>query len=396
MYLRFTREEETFRQEVRDFLKRELPLGWDGMTKHEFCSDEGWAFYRDFTRKVAGKGWLQMHWPVEYGGQGASPMKMTVFVEEMAYHQAPMIPEAGWIGPTIIMYGDEEHKKKYLPGTAAGEIEWCIAYSEPGAGSDLFSLKTKAEEDGDSFVINGQKIYTSFAHKADYCFLAARTDSDKPKHFGISIFIVDMKTPGITVRPLLDMGGSHAFNEVFFDNVRVPMDCLIGKKNDGLSIIITELDLERASGAGADMAGRSQRFLEKLIAYAGETNHRGEPLSNDPMIRQALVEREVEIEVTRLLAYRVVWLLTKGIVAQAEASVSKVYGNEMQHRLAKTGLELLGMYGTLQDDPKRSRLIKEVWDMCLFSFSWLFAGGTNEIQKNIIAMRGLGLPKVQV
>ena len=392
MYMQFTDSEEAFRKEIRDFLKKELPQNWDGLTKEEIASDEGWAFYKEFTHKLAAKGWLQLHWPPEHGGQGASPMKMAIFVEEMTFHQAPIVPEAGWIGPTIILHGSEEQKKKYLPGLASGETDLCIGYTEPDAGSDLFSLRTKADEDGDHYIINGQKIFTSLAHRADYCFLAARTDPNLPKHAGISIFMVDMKIPGITVRPLVDMGGTRMFNEVFLDNVRVSRDCLLGKKNGGLALIITELNMERASGGGVDIAARGKQVLNGLIEYANETERNDQRLSKDPVIRQAMAERAVEIEVTRMLAYRVVWLQTKGITAQIEASVSKVYGSEMQQRLANTGAQVMGLYSGLKTDPKWAPLARQIWNQCLLSFVWLIAGGTNEIQRNIIASHGLGLP----
>jgi 3-oxocholest-4-en-26-oyl-CoA dehydrogenase alpha subunit len=392
MNLRFTENEDVFRQEIRDFLNKELPPNWTGLAEDFHDADERWAFSKAFLRKMAAKGWLQVNWPKEYGGLAATPMQMAIFAEEGGYHLSPFLPSSGWIGPAIIAHGTEAQKKRYLPGLAAGETELCIGYSEPGAGSDLFSLKTKAEERDDCYIVNGQKIFTSLAHRADYCWLAARTDPNLPKHKGISIFMVDMKTPGITVRPLLDMAHKHTFNEVFFDNVRVPKDCMIGKKNGGLAPIITELDIERAGGGGVDTAARCKRFLEDSVKYAKETKRLGKPLSKDPIVRQALAERAVEIETLRLLAYRVAWQLAKGAAVNYEASVCKVYGSEMQYRLAETGGRLLGLHSELEHS-KWSHLPDEMWYVCINAITWIIGGGTNEIQRNMIATLGLGLPR---
>lgn len=393
MYFGFTQKEEAFRQEIRDFLKGELPAWWEGV--EALFTEEGWAFYRSFVRKMGAKGWLNMHWPKEYGGMSATPMQQLIFTEEMAYHSAPAQIDLGpWVGSTIIVHGTEEQKRKYLPGIASGEAEWCIGYSEPGAGSDLAAVQTRAVEDGDEYVINGQKIFTSLAHRADYCWAVARTDPNAPKHRGISMFVVDMRTPGITVRPLLDMAGQHTFNEVFFDDVRVPRDSMVGGKNQGWYLLLTELDIERTSfGGGVNISARSKRILEEMVQYARETKRNDVVLAKDPLIRRKLAERGVEIEISRLLAYRLSWMLSQGIIANYEASVSKLFGSEMAQRLANTGMEMLGLYGQLEPGSKWVRLRGWVERLYLWTVAETIGAGTSEIQRNIIAMRGLGLPR---
>lgn len=393
MDLRFTKEEEAFRQDIRDFLKQELPASWEGIEL--LATEEGWAFYRSFVRKMGAKGWLNMHWPKEYGGMAATPMQQLIFTEEMAYYGAPAQIDLGpWVGSTIIVHGSDEQKKKYLPGIAIGEVEWCIGYSEPGAGSDLAAVQTQAVEDGDEYVINGQKIFTSLAHRADYCWLAARTDPDVPKHKGISMLVVEMSTPGITVRPLIDMAGYHTFNEVFFDAVRVPRENMVGGKNQGWYLLLTELDIERTSfGGGVNISARSRRILEELVQCTNETKQNGEVLSKDPLIRQKLAERAVEIEVSRLLAYRLSWMLSQGIIANYEASVSKLIGSEVAQRLANTGMQILGLYGQLEPRSKWVRLRGRIEQLYLWTVAETIGAGTSEIQRNIIAMRGLGLPR---
>ena len=390
MDFRFTEQEEALRQEIGDFLERELPPGV------EFTGvSANYELRKEFNRKVGERGWLAMAWPEEYGGKEASPFQQIVFMEEMAYHRAGgMSVGATWVGPTILMHGTEEQKKRYLPGIASGEIEVCLGYSEPEAGSDLASLRTRAVEGADCYVINGQKVWTSLAQFADYCWLAARTDPDVPKHRGISMFMVDMKTPGITIHPLYDIRGVHIFNEVFFDNVRVPKDCLIGGKNRGWYIIMTALNIERTTwGGGANNAAVCQRLLDEIVEYVNETKVDGKALAEDPLIQNKLAQIAIEIEITRLLAYRSAWMQTKGIVPIHESSISKVYGSEMQKHLGKMGMEILGLYGQLQADSKWSFLKGHLLEMFLFSIAWSIGAGPDEIEKNMIATRALGLPR---
>ncbi len=219
----FTESEERLRGELRRFLADVLPPDWEGSGTD--LSDDDFEFGQYFNKRLAERGWIAPAWPKQYGGLGATHVEQAIFGEELAYHRAPMggrIFGVGMIGPTLIVHGSEEQKRRHLPGITAAEVLWCQGYSEPGAGSDLAALQTRAVRDGDDYVINGQKIWTTQAHRAQWMFLLARTDPEAPKHKGITFFLVDMKTPGITVRPLVNMAGRHEFNEVFFEDVRVP------------------------------------------------------------------------------------------------------------------------------------------------------------------------------
>ena len=395
MEFRFSPEEEAFRQEVREFLRREWreeaagggaegPLGYGG--------GGGLEEIRRFQKKLAQRGWLTLAWPKEHGGMEASIMKQVIFNEEMAYHRAPQQLGVGpdRVGPTIILYGTEEQKREHLPRIANADVIWCQGFSEPGAGSDLASLQTTAVADGDYFVVNGQKIWTSLAHVADWMILLARTDPDAPKHRGISYFLVDMKTPGITVRPLVDMTGRHAFNQVFFDNVRVPRKNLVGELNRGWYVAAATLDFER-SGINRVVAGI--RLYDELVEYARETQRDGRPRMANPAVRHPLAEQKIEFEVGRLLAYRVAWIQSQGRIPNQEASMSKLFGSELQQRLARAGIEMLGLGGQLRSGSKWAPMAGRIADYYLAAVSTTIAAGTSEVMRNIIAVRGLGLPR---
>ena len=394
MNITFTRQEEDFRQELRDFLEQELPEGWDPLGQPGETPEKRHAFTRDMAKKLADKGWLTLAWPEEYGGQGRSIMEQVVYREEMSYWNVPGTDlgtgAISWVGPVLMIVGTEEQKQEHLPPIAAGERYWCTLYSEPGSGSDLASLQTSAVRDGDDYVINGQKIWTSSAHIADWGWLAARTNPDAPKHRGISLFMLDMKTPGVTVRPIVNMAGRHEFNEVYFDDVRVPAANLVGEEDRGWYTLAVALDFER-SGVGYSATAR--RTLETLTEYASETEHNGQPLGNDPHVRRKLAQRYVETEVSRWLSYKVAWMQSKGLVPNAEASMSKMYGTELTQRVARTGMEILGMAGMLSQGSKWAPLQGYIQQSYLSSTSATIAAGTSEIQRNIIAQRGLGLPR---
>ncbi|MCH7999755.1 MAG: acyl-CoA dehydrogenase family protein [Chloroflexi bacterium] len=393
MDFRLSPEEEAFRQEVLDWLKENLPKNWSGDRFTRDRDPETWNIYREFAGKLAEKKWVAPAWPVEYGGLGLSVIQQLIFNEEMAYHQAPLgysVIGVGWAGPTIIVYGTEEQKQKHLGAITSAETMWCQGFSEPNAGSDLASLQTRAVRDGDDYVINGQKIWTSGAHLSDWCILLARTDAEATKHKGISYFLLDMKTPGISVRPLIDMMDNHGFNEMFFDNVRVPKDCLLGEENRGWYMAATTLDFERSSIGGA-VGGR--RMVEELVGYARETKRNGKRLSEEVTVRVRLADAALEVEIGRMLSYRVVSMQARGLVPNYESSIAKLFNTDMQFRLAKAGLEIMGLYGQLEPQSKYAPLRGKFERQYLWQTGMIVGGGTPEIQRNIIAMRGLGLPR---
>ncbi len=387
----FTEEEEAFREEVRDWIKKETPQRWfelDPLLWEE--TDESWAISREFQKKLGRKGWLAPAYPKQYGGLEMSHMKRLILAEELSYNKAPVGVETeiavNWVGPDLLLFGSEEQKQKYALGIAKGDLVICLGYSEPNAGSDLASLQTTAVEEDDEYVINGNKIWTSYAHYADYCWLAARTDPNAPRKYdGISMFVIDMKTPGITIHPLINLMNRHSFNEVFFDNVRIPKENLVGKKNNGWYELMIALDSERS---GIGYAATFQRILEELVEYAKERN-----CDKDPIIRQKLAEMAVEIEVSRMMCYRLAWMYSKNLHPNYEASMSLVFLSEMMRRIAQVGMDIAGHYGELEGDSKWAPLGGKIERLCLNCLSIGVGGGTNEIQRNIIAQRGLGLPR---
>ncbi|HWQ27768.1 MAG TPA: acyl-CoA dehydrogenase [Dehalococcoidia bacterium] len=393
MDFRDTPEEAAFRKEVREFIEKEAPKPQPGVSREEALI-QNWQANQEWFKKLGERGWIAPAWPKEYGGAGMTVMQQFIFNEEMAIHRAPrplhMIIGLGMAGPTIIVHGTEEQKKKYLPGILKGEDIWCQGYSEPGAGSDLASLQTRAVRDGDDYIINGQKIWTTLAHMAKYMILLARTDPDAPKHRGITYFILDMKSPGVTVRPLINMADSHEFNEVFFDNVRVPKENVIGEENRGWYVAVTTLDFERSSIGNA--IGMKQS-VEEIIAFARE--HADEPVSTlktNPVLRYELADRMIEVEVARMLSYRVASLQNRGLIPNYEASELKLYSTELNQRIARTAMKVLGLYGQVRDrehSPTKGRWTQTF----LRSVAYTIEGGTSEIQRNIIAQRGLGLPR---
>ena len=391
MEFKFTPEDDAFRQELRSFVQQELPDDWEGGGR--WPEEWDWEFTQDMRQKLARKGWLTMHWPGEYGGQDASPVRSAIYNEELAYLRAPGRDIFGvrMLGPTLMIHGSEEQKQAHLPPIARAEVQWCQGYSEPESGSDLASLSTRAVVDGDDFVINGSKIWTTLAHRADWIMCLARTDTEAPKHRGISFILVDMKTPGIQVRPVINMAGGHEFNEVVFDNVRVPRRNVVGEENRGWYVAVTLLDFERS---GIDYSAIARRLLDETRDYASEASRRdGRPLVQTPWVRNELADRYIECEVARLMAYNVAYLQGEGQVPNKEASISKVFGSETLQRSANSALGILGMYGALGRNEERAPLKGRLQEHWMIAFSHKIAAGTSEVQRNIIAGRGLGMPR---
>jgi 3-oxocholest-4-en-26-oyl-CoA dehydrogenase alpha subunit len=381
---------EAFRSEVKQFIQQNLAPEEERIRRSEeggFKSyQEEYDYTMGFQKKLAERDWLAMAWPKEYGGGGASHMRQLVYNEEMAYNGAPsMNMGIAWVGPSLMLYGTEDQKSKFIPRITGADDWWCTLYSEPGAGSDLAALQTRAVRDGDDYVINGQKIWTSGGHLADWGWLAARTDPDAPKHKGITMFMLNMKSPGITVRPLINIADRHGFNEVFFEDVRVPATQVVGEVNRGWYHMAVALDFER-SGIQSYAGGR--KAVERLTQVAKD---HPALLKSRKSIRHELADRAIEVSTGTFLAYRVATMQAKGMVPNHEASCSKLFGSEMGQRISLTGMHLLGMLGQLRDGTKH-----EIVDQAtgyLQSVSGTVAAGTSEIQRGIIATRGLGLPR---
>jgi alkylation response protein AidB-like acyl-CoA dehydrogenase len=391
--------ESAFRQEVRQFLADELPAGmagrrteW-GLFNGTGRADQGYAdFFKTWTAKLNTRGWGAPAWPKEHGGGGLSVKEQFILSEEFAWKRAarPGGIGHGWAGPTIMVYGTEEQKSEYLPKIISGEDVWCQLFSEPGAGSDLASLQTRAVRDGDDYVVNGQKIWTSGAHRADMGILLARTNPDAPKHRGISYFLVDMKTPGITVRPLVNMLNSHEFNEVYFEDVRVPASQMLGEENRGWYIGTTTLDFER-SGIATSVA--HQLIAKDLVSYARESEVGRRSLAANPNLRYELADRAVEAQVESLICYRIITMQERGEIPNKESSIAKLYSSELDVRLAVTGMHLGGMRAQVTDFDDAPSLGGKLARFYMHSTTSPIGGGTSEIQRNIIATRGLGMPR---
>ena len=394
-----TPEEAAWRKEVRDFLEKEYPPEFKRGGRGE--RDEGEGLFRDRSKQsspldrwrsaLTARGWVAPAWPKEYGGAGLDIKRQFILNEEFAEYGAMNIGGFGtmMLGPTLIVHGSEEQKKEHLPGILNGTVQWCQGWSEPNAGSDVASVQTRAVKDGDDYVINGQKIWTTGAQFADMMYMLARTDPDAPKHRGISYFLLDMKAPGVTVRPLVTMAGSATFNEVFFENVRVPARNRVGEENRGWYIGTTTLDFERSS-IGSSVGIRKQ--LEGIIKFAKDNP----ALSVGAKKREtqlALADRWIEASVARLMSYRVISMQNAGLVPNHEASMCKLFTSEMGQKIAALGLKLTGMYGMITGGKPEYAAAGRYGVGYVAAVSSTIAGGTSEIQRNIMAQRGLGLPR---
>ena len=343
---------------------------------------------RAFNKLLAAKGWIAPAWPRQYGGMELGAVEQLVVGEEMAYFRAPngaRGPAVGYAGPTIQIAGTEAQKARHLPGITNWDVVWCQGFSEPGSGSDLASLRTTAVRDGDDWILNGSKIWTSHGHYADWMYLLARTDPEAPKHRGISYFLLDLKTPGVTFQPLLNISGRKGFGQFFFDNVRMPADALLGEENRGWYLATTTLDLERSNIANA---GGARRTVDELASYLRQA-----PGRTPAVLRHRLAQHAVEVGVVTILSYRVASMLAAGQVPNQEASLLKLFLSELDQRIANTGLHILGLHGALMPGSPLEKLQAQFALTYLTTVPRTIAGGTSEIQRNIIATRGLGLPR---
>jgi len=387
----FGPDERHFRQELIDFVNEVLPVDWEGPTfaEEEIEDDYLWDEGRRVARELASKGWLGITYPREYGGQQRSHIYDMIFKEEMTYHRVPGIDFAGigMAGPIILYFGTAEQKERHVPRITSGEVQWCQGFSEPGAGSDLSSLKTRAVLDGDHFRVDGQKLWTTAANRADWMLLLCRTNPEAPARKGLSMLLVDMKSPGIDVRPLTGMTGGQSLNEVYFDNVLVPKENLLGEKDSGWKLALAMMRFERS---GIERVSCVRRTLDDIIDFVQESgNHEHSAFR---VSRQRLAELAIECEVARLFAYRVSWMQDNGLNSISEASMSKVTGSELMQKVADTGTQVLGLYGQLTKDSKYARISGRLSYLYQTSIGRTIGAGTSEIQRTTIAIVGLGLP----
>ena len=397
-------EQAAFRNEVKTFLQEKLPDRY----KNSNDDDEfegGWqadrlsdnaevaASAKAWSDALASKGWIAPHWPKEYGGASLSPMEQFIYNMEMAESGAPRVGGSGvgMLGPTLIVHGTEEQKAQHLGGILSGEVVWAQGYSEPGAGSDLASLQTRAIRDGDEYVVNGQKIWTSGAHHADWLFMLARTDPDAPKHRGISFLLTPKNAPGISVRPLINMAWSHGFNETFFEDVHIPVSNRVGEENRGWYVGMTLLDYERSNITGAVSA---RKDIDELIGYASGEGKSRSRLDKFNSLRLDVADRFIETEVMYNFSFRIISMQARGLIPNYEASTSKLYNSELVQRLSNTGMKVFGLYSNVWDKKSGYSPVKSKFTQrYVSSVSATIAAGSSEIQRNIIATRGLGLPR---
>jgi len=395
MDFNFSAEEEAFREEVAKWFRENLPSDWvNPEVSLPGDHEERFEWLRAFQRKLHEKGWAGLTWPTEYGGKGATLWEQVIFEEEMARAESPPIVGRSGIallGPTLMHHGTEEQKQRFLPRILSAEEIWCQGFSEPNAGSDLASLTTRAVRDGDHYVLNGQKTWTSNAHFAHWCFILVRTDPDAPKHKGISFLVMDMKSPGIEIRPLVQMTGSVEFGEVYLDEVRVPVANLVGEENDGWRTAMTTLGYERGRMASALVM--MQQNAARLVELAKNTTLHGRPAIEDSAVRQKVAQAHVEAEVFRLTTYRGISRIISEGKPGPENSVLKLFYTDKTQRMTETALEIQGPFSVL-DRGSESAIDNGGWQFQYLKARGLtIAGGTSEILMNVIAERVLGLPK---
>lgn len=396
MDFRFTPQEEALKKEFNAFFEAEMkyaPPEWGTSMEAIFGIDACWQFHAKTAKKLATKGWLSRAWPREYGGEDASLIEQFIFSDVMGYHRGAGVDHWGisLLAPTLLMSANEEQKKEHLLPIARAERFWTQLWSEPGSGSDLASLTTRAVRAGDNYIVNGQKIWSSGAHRADWGFLLARTNPAEKRSRGLSFFLVDMRTPGITIKPILGLDGSHLFNEVFLDDVRVPARNMVGEENQGWIASQMTVNFERSM---IELFSYLRRELEELVEFCQDTKRAGTVLSEKSLARHQLAQMAIEIDVGRAFSYTVLWSQVKGglVMAAPLAAAAKVLATELVQRFTFTACQIMGLYAQVKESrwaPLKGRYEKE-YQQCL---GLSMAGGTSEIMRNLICAMGLGLPR---
>ncbi len=385
MDFEFAPQEQAVLKEVRAFLKSEItPELKAESLAIGYCY--GGELGRKFVHKFAANRWLVPNWPEKYGGMGASAMLTFAIKEELAYTMPLIFVAAHMAGPTILHFGSEEIKKEWLLPIARGEVEFALGYTEPWAGSDLSALKIDAVGQGDHFLLNGQKTFNTHTHVADYHWLATITDPDAKRYQNMSMMIVDLKTPGITIRPMITMAGWQT-NEVFYDNVKVPKECLVGDLNQGFYYLMAALDYERMFPLG-----HYRRLFDEIVQYTRDTQVNGQPLSRDPLIRQKMAQLSIELEANKLIFFRLAHIIDKGKIPNYETSMQKLFATELAQKIANTGMDVLGLYAQLKKGSQHAALQGQIEHHYRWSVVETIYAGTSEIQRNIMALRGLKLP----
>ena len=388
MDLTFAPDLEAWREEVRTFLHETVP------PEYQFESDfdedeEKWAFAEEWNRQLGQKRWVGIDWPEEYEGLGKPRIYRSIMMEEFGYHDAPLLNTIGWglAASAVLSFGTDEQKKKFIPPIIKFETHWVEGLTEPDSGSDLASLKTTAVRDGDDWIVNGQKTFTTWGSHGEVLYLAARTNPDAPKHRGITIFCMDMKLPGVTMSPLFNLAGGRQ-NHTFMDNVRIPNDMMVGEEGMGWHYIMNSF----YGGAGGGSMAKLRRVFEKLVDHCKTTNRNGRPLSKDPYVRHRLADLAIEIETLKMVGWDGLSRMENKGPVEHGGALGTVIFKEFQPRFGQLCMEILGPLGQIQEGSRWAPMQGEVEHSFRKSFA-NHAGGTSQVKRMVMATRGLGLPR---